>query len=57
MVEVKKVIREAGLSDDDLTELTLILMNLAIKIDTAKYAANQLLKEYFTDSPKSKKKN
>lgn len=46
--EIKEAIRDKGLDDDDNTEIFLVIMNLAMKADAAKYAANALYKEYIS---------
>ncbi|MDR2355212.1 MAG: DUF1836 domain-containing protein [Clostridiales Family XIII bacterium] len=47
VADVKAAIRDEGLEDDDNTELLLLLLSLAVRADTARYAARKLLREYF----------
>jgi hypothetical protein len=47
VADVKAAIRGEGLEDDDNTELLLLLLSLAARADTARYAARKLLNEYF----------
>jgi hypothetical protein len=55
VADVKAAIRGEGLEDDDNTELLLLLLSLAARADTAKYAAQKLLNEYFTKPAADKK--
>jgi hypothetical protein len=56
VADVKAAIRGEGLEDDDNTELLLLLLSLAVRADTAKYAAQRLLNEYFAKPAADKKK-
>jgi hypothetical protein len=47
IADVKAAIRGEGLEDDDNTELLLLILSLAVRADTARYAARRLLSEYF----------
>jgi signal transduction histidine kinase len=47
VADVKAAIRGEGLEDDDNTELLLLLLSLAARADTARYAARKLVDEYF----------
>lgn len=52
--EIKYQLKEMELSDDDMLELFLLIMNLAMKADAQKFLAHQLLQEYIL-KPKQKK--
>jgi hypothetical protein len=47
-------LREAGLSDDDILELLMLIANLSMKADAQKFLAHKLLREYIL-KPKQKK--
>jgi hypothetical protein len=55
VAEVKAAIRGEGIEDDDNTELFLLLLSLAARVDTAKYAAQKLLNAYFAKPASDKK--
>lgn len=44
---VKDAVRDSGLNDDDMTEMFLYLMIIAMKIDTAKFIGKTLIREYY----------
>jgi uncharacterized protein YeeX (DUF496 family) len=52
--ESKYRLREAGLSDDDVLELFMLIANLSMKADAQKFLAHKLLREYIL-KPKQKK--
>jgi len=52
--ESKYQLRETELSDDDMLELFMLIVNLAMKADAHKFLAHQLLREYII-KPKQKK--
>jgi hypothetical protein len=56
VADVKAAIRGAGLEDDDNTELLFLFLSLAARADTARYAARELLREYFAEPAGSEKK-
>ncbi|MGI6731818.1 MAG: DUF1836 domain-containing protein [Anaerovoracaceae bacterium] len=49
---IKHHLSEAELSDDDMVELFMLIVNLAIKADAQKYLAQKLLQEYFMSPEK-----
>lgn len=54
---IKDSLRDSGLDDDDMTEMFLYIMIIAMKIDTAKFIGKTLIREYYgNDDKKSKKK-
>lgn len=44
---VKDAVRDSGLNDDDMTEMFLYIMIIAMKIDTAKFIGKTLIREYY----------
>ncbi len=50
----KYQLREAQLSDDDMLELFMLIVNLSMKADAQKFLAHKLLQEYIL-KPKQKK--
>lgn len=52
--EIKYQLRETELSDDDMLELFMLIMNLSMKADAQKFLAHKLLQEYVL-KPKQKK--
>ena len=55
MIEDSKYhLRETGLSDDDMLELFMLIVNLSMKADAQKFLAHKLLQEYIL-KPKQKK--
>lgn len=50
----KRRLRETELSDDDMLELFMLIVNLSMKADAQKFLANKLLQEYIL-KPKQKK--
>lgn len=52
--ESKYRLRETGLSDDDMLELFMLIVNLSMKADAQKFLAHKLLREYIL-KPKQKK--
>jgi hypothetical protein len=56
VADIKAAIRGAGLEDDDNTELLFLFLSLAARADTARYAARELLREYFAESVGAEKK-
>jgi hypothetical protein len=55
MIEESKYrLREAELSDDDMLELFMLIVNLSMKADAQKFLAHKLLQEYIL-KPKQKK--
>jgi hypothetical protein len=51
---IKGAMRETGLDDDDALEIFLVLLSIAIEVDTAMYIGKRLLREYFEDPKKIK---
>lgn len=51
---IKHHLNETELSDDDMVELFMLIVNLSMKADAQKYLAQKLLQEYFIN-PKQKK--
>lgn len=56
MDEVKDAVRDAGINDDDMTEMFLFIMIIAMKIDTAKFIGKTIIREYYGNSEEKKKK-
>ena len=55
MIEKSKhQLKETGLSDDDMLELFMLIVNLSMKADAQKFLAHKLLREYIL-KPKQKK--
>jgi hypothetical protein len=52
--ESKNHLRETELSDDDMLELFMLIVNLSMKADAQKFIAHKLLQEYIL-KPKQKK--
>ncbi len=52
--ESKRRLRETELSDDDMLELFMLIVNLSLKADAQKFLAHKLLREYIL-KPKQKK--
>lgn len=52
--EIKYQLKETELSDDDMLELFMLIMNLSMKADAHKFLAHKLLQEYVL-KPKQKK--
>ncbi|MDR0570737.1 MAG: DUF1836 domain-containing protein [Clostridiales Family XIII bacterium] len=53
---IKGVMWEKGVEDDDTLELFALMLYLAVKADTAKFAADRLLKEYYAKGKEKPKK-
>jgi hypothetical protein len=51
---IKGAMRETGLDDDDALEIFLVLLSIAIEVDTAMYIGKRLLREYFSDPKEAK---
>jgi uncharacterized protein YbcC (UPF0753/DUF2309 family) len=51
---VKEAMRETGAEDDDRTEMFLVLLSIAMEVDTAMYIGKRLLRTYFSSKPKEK---
>jgi hypothetical protein len=51
---IKEAMRETGLDDDDTLEMFLVLLSIAIEVDTAMYIGKRLLREYFEEPKKTK---
>jgi hypothetical protein len=51
---IKEAMRETGLDDDDMLEIFLVLLSIAMEVDTAMYIGKRLLREYFEDPEKPK---
>lgn len=47
---IKDSMREASAEDDDTMEIFLVLLAIAMQVDTSMYIGKRLLREYFTDS-------
>lgn len=54
IVDSKYLLREKELSDDDMLELFMLIVNLSMKADAQKFLAHKLLREYIL-KPKQKK--
>ncbi|MBP6491815.1 MAG: hypothetical protein KA282_02470, partial [Clostridia bacterium] len=54
MEGIKYQLRENELSDDDMLEIFLLIVNLSMKADAQKFLAHKLLQEYIL-KPKQKK--
>lgn len=55
---IKDSLRDSGIDDDDMTEMFLYIMIIAMKIDTAKFIGKTLIREYYgNDDDKKAKKN
>lgn len=54
IVDGKYLLREKELSDDDMLELFMLIVNLSMKADAQKFLAHKLLREYIL-KPKQKK--
>jgi len=52
---VKNAVRDTGLNDDDMTEMFLYIMIIAMKIDTEKFIGKTLIREYYGSDEKKKK--
>ena len=52
---IKKTLQDAGMSDDDMLEIFMLIINLAVQADTKRYLARKLMKEYFSKIEKTKK--
>jgi uncharacterized protein YbcC (UPF0753/DUF2309 family) len=51
---VKDAMRESGAGDDDRTEMFLVLLSIAMEVDTAMYIGKRLLRTYFSDEQNDK---
>ena len=49
---MKDSMREAATDDDDTMEIFLVLLAIAMEVDTAMYIGKRLLREYFTEPEK-----
>jgi uncharacterized protein YbcC (UPF0753/DUF2309 family) len=49
---VKDAMRGSGAGDDDRTEMFLVLLSIAMEVDTAMYIGKKLLRTYFSDISK-----
>lgn len=54
---VKEAVRDTGLNDDDMTEMFLYIMIIAMKIDTAKFIGKTLIREYYGNKEEKIKKS
>ncbi len=54
---VKEAVRDTGLNDDDMTEMFLYIMIIAMKIDTAKFIGKTLIREYYGNKDTKQKKD
>jgi DNA-binding transcriptional MerR regulator len=53
---IKESVRDTGINDDDMTEMFLYIMILALKIDTAKFIGKTLIREYYASKKDKVKK-
>ena len=54
---VKDALRDTGLNDDDMTEMFLYIMIIAMQIDTAKFIGKTLIREYYGNKGDDPKKS
>lgn len=52
--QLKSTLKKGGLTDDDLLELFIVIVNLSMKADFQRYLAQKLLHEYFPEKKKQK---
>ena len=51
---IKHNLNEADLSDDDMLEIFMLIVNLSMKADAQKFLAQKLINEYFVNSKQKK---
>jgi len=54
IANTKHHLNDSGLSDDDMLEIFMLIVNLSIKADAQKYLAQKLLNEYFINPARKK---
>ena len=53
---VKSAVRDTGLNDDDMTEMFLYILIIAMRIDTEKFIGKTLIREYYGNRGEQTKK-